>query len=90
MAHVAAVGHRHSGPGQSLVPAQEIVGPAAGAGSRRNTIASSWLGKPFTSRRRIFGGVRIAIRTLFAPPSTRSTAISVPLFPAPTINTSWS
>ena len=45
-------------------------------------------GKPPTSRRTMFGGVRTASRTDRAPPSTRSTAISAPVLPAPTTSTS--
>jgi hypothetical protein len=72
MAHLAAAGHRHSGPGWSLVPVPKKSWSSTLGGSRRNTIPSSWIGKPFTSRRKIFGGVRTAIRTRLAPPSTRS------------------
>ena len=36
----------------------------------------------------MFGGVRIASRTVAAPPSARSAAISAPELPAPTTSTS--
>ncbi len=48
----------------------------------------AWVGIPFDSRSTTWGGVRIAMRTRPAPPSTRSTAISAPVLPAPTTRTS--
>ena len=65
-----------------------LTGSTSHAGEYSIPIASSVVGTGPSCRGMMFGGVRIASRTVAAPPSARSAAISAPELPAPTTSTS--
>jgi hypothetical protein len=75
---------------RSPVPTLRITAPARSTARGGNVNRSSpkiCTGMPAISREVIGGGVRTAIATRAAPSSTRSAAISAPVFPSPTTRT---